>query len=185
MRRPEDPLTFYYRAAMLGRVYRFMTEQRLFHGGFPMERAAAHRLLPRHLRPLHPVPQGHRPGHPGPGVRGAAGHRRIFLVQADPALPHPPPHRGHVRGRRVPCPHLSRGLPGEHRQSREPPPPAGGLSRAAGVHRGGQRRGGPRLVLPEAPGAGLHPQLRPCDLPPGRSGRAGGLRLHHGAGWWS
>lgn len=33
----EDPLTFYYRAAMLGRVYRFMTEQRLFHGGFPME----------------------------------------------------------------------------------------------------------------------------------------------------
>ena len=33
----EDPLTFYYRAAMLGRVYRFMTEQRLFHGGFPTE----------------------------------------------------------------------------------------------------------------------------------------------------
>ena len=33
----EDPLTFYYRAAMLGRVYRFMTEQRLFHGGFPLE----------------------------------------------------------------------------------------------------------------------------------------------------
>ena len=30
----EDPLTFYYRAAMLGRVYRFMTEQRLFHKGF-------------------------------------------------------------------------------------------------------------------------------------------------------
>ena len=33
----EDALTFYYRASMLGRVYRFMTEQRLFHGGFPFE----------------------------------------------------------------------------------------------------------------------------------------------------
>ena len=31
-------------------------------------------LLPRHLRPLHPLPQGHCPGHPGSGVRGAAGH---------------------------------------------------------------------------------------------------------------
>ena len=30
-------LTFYYRAAMLGRVYRFLTEQELLHGGFRFE----------------------------------------------------------------------------------------------------------------------------------------------------
>lgn len=29
-----NSLTFYYRASMLGRLYRFMTEQRLFHNGF-------------------------------------------------------------------------------------------------------------------------------------------------------
>ena len=27
-------LTFYYRAAMLGKLYRFITEERLFHKGF-------------------------------------------------------------------------------------------------------------------------------------------------------
>ncbi len=32
-----DELTFYYRAAMLGRLYRFLTEQELLHGGFRFE----------------------------------------------------------------------------------------------------------------------------------------------------
>ena len=31
---PGEGLTFYYRAAMLGRLYRFLTEERLFHRGF-------------------------------------------------------------------------------------------------------------------------------------------------------
>ena len=31
---PDEPLTFYYRAAMLGRLYRFMTEEQLFREGF-------------------------------------------------------------------------------------------------------------------------------------------------------
>ena len=32
-----DELTFYYRAAMLGRLYRFLTEQEILHGGFHFE----------------------------------------------------------------------------------------------------------------------------------------------------
>lgn len=32
-----DELTFYYRAAMLGRIYRFITEQEVLHGGFHFE----------------------------------------------------------------------------------------------------------------------------------------------------
>ena len=31
---PDRELTFYYRAFMLGKLYRFLTEERLFHGGF-------------------------------------------------------------------------------------------------------------------------------------------------------
>ena len=31
---PDRELTFYYRAFMLGKLYRFITEERLFHGGF-------------------------------------------------------------------------------------------------------------------------------------------------------
>lgn len=31
---PDEGLTFYYRAAMLGKLYRFITEERLFHKGF-------------------------------------------------------------------------------------------------------------------------------------------------------
>src|SRR5699024_2881760 len=31
---PGDELTFYYRADMLGRLYRFVTEQEILHGGF-------------------------------------------------------------------------------------------------------------------------------------------------------
>ena len=31
---PDSELTFYYRAFMLGKLYRFITEERLFHGGF-------------------------------------------------------------------------------------------------------------------------------------------------------
>ena len=31
---PGEGLTFYYRAAMLGKLYRFITEERLFHKGF-------------------------------------------------------------------------------------------------------------------------------------------------------
>ena len=31
---PDDGLTFYYRAAMLGKLYRFVTEEQLFRGGF-------------------------------------------------------------------------------------------------------------------------------------------------------
>ena len=104
----EDPLTFYYRAAMLGRVYRFMTEQRLFHGGFPMEEPRPIAFFPGTFDPFTLSHKGIVRAIRDRGFRGAAGHRRIFLVQADPALPHPPPHRGHVRGRRVPCPHLSR-----------------------------------------------------------------------------
>ena len=42
---------------MLGRVYRFMTEQRLFHGGSPL-RSPGPSPFSRHLRSLHPVPQG-------------------------------------------------------------------------------------------------------------------------------
>ena len=34
---PGDELTFYYRAGMLGRVYRFLTEQEILHGGFRYE----------------------------------------------------------------------------------------------------------------------------------------------------
>ena len=37
-------LTFYYRAAMLGRVYRFLTEQELLHGGFRFERIGGGKL---------------------------------------------------------------------------------------------------------------------------------------------
>jgi len=33
----EGELTFYYRAAMLGRLYRFLTEQEILHGGFHFE----------------------------------------------------------------------------------------------------------------------------------------------------
>lgn len=50
-----DALSFYYRASMLGRLYRFLTAQRL-RGGFTFEAATAHRLFPRYLRSLHPVP---------------------------------------------------------------------------------------------------------------------------------
>ena len=34
---PGDELTFYYRAAMLGRLYRFVTEEEILHGGFRFE----------------------------------------------------------------------------------------------------------------------------------------------------
>ena len=34
---PGDELTFYYRAAMLGRLYRFVTEEEILHGGFQFE----------------------------------------------------------------------------------------------------------------------------------------------------
>ena len=34
---PGDELTFYYRAAMLGQLYRFITRQEMLHGGFPTE----------------------------------------------------------------------------------------------------------------------------------------------------
>ena len=38
---PGEGLTFYYRAAMLGKLYRFLTEERLFHRGFRLRRAPA------------------------------------------------------------------------------------------------------------------------------------------------
>ena len=34
---PGDELTFYYRAAMMGRLYRFVTEEEILHGGFRFE----------------------------------------------------------------------------------------------------------------------------------------------------
>ena len=33
----EGELTFYYRADMLGRIYRFITAQEILHGGFPLQ----------------------------------------------------------------------------------------------------------------------------------------------------
>ena len=129
---------------MLGRVYRFLTEQRLFHGGFPHGGAPAHRLLPGTFDPFTLSHKGIVRAISDRGFEVLLAIDEFSLVQADPALPHPPPHAG-------PCPwpmsSMStsfRELPGEHRQSREPPPPAWrAFPRAAGVHRGGQRRGGP------------------------------------------
>ena len=149
----------------------------------PLPHAEKGRLLPRHLRPLLPEPQGHRPGDPGPGDGGVPRHRRVLLVQEGPALPGAAADRQHVRGgrvRRVPLPPRHPGEPGH---ARRPGPAAGGLRRPGSVSGGRLRRGGQRLLLQGAAVTGLRPLHEPHRLPPLQ--RRGGPRdrrgpeLHH------
>ena len=120
----EDALTFYYRASMLGRVYRFMTEQRLFHGGFPFEEPRPIAFFPGTFDPF---TLSHK------GIVRAIRDRGFEVLLAIDEFSWSKrtqpyrirrPHRGHVRGRRVPRSHFPGGLPGEHRQPRESPVPA-------------------------------------------------------------
>lgn len=70
---------------MLGRLYRFITEQSLDPEGFSFEPPAPDRILSGDIRSLHALTQGHRARHPRPRLRGAARHRRILVVEAHAA----------------------------------------------------------------------------------------------------
>ena len=139
---PGDELTFYYRADMLGRLYRFVTEQEILHGGFRFDQPRPVAFFPGTFDPFTLSHKGI--------VRAIRdlGYEVMLAIDEFSWSKKTQPHR--VR---------RRGFPGEHRHPRQPRRSAPGLSRPAGGHRGGQRCGGRGLLLPPGPPGELHPLL--------------------------